>query len=154
LAVRHLWLARVAALATTEIRHPQLYVPDPTERLVSKIREFVEAHGARLMVGLQRSDDKLIQHEAERIPFVTFNDAEAYSDRFGAHWTPAGHGTATLPPRATNWSLSACCGCSPKTTSPTDDLLGQHPPHDRWASAHGQFTASALLSLRAGRNRA
>jgi GDSL-like Lipase/Acylhydrolase family len=90
--VRHVWLARVAALATTEIRHPQIYVPDPTERLVGKIREFVEAHGARLVVGLQRSDDKLIQHlQAERIPFVTFNDAEAYSDRFGAHWTPAGH---------------------------------------------------------------
>jgi hypothetical protein len=90
--VRHVWLARVAALATTEIRYPQLYVPDPTERLVSKIREFVEAHGARLVVGLQRSDDELIAHlQAERIPFVTFNDAEAYSDRFGAHWTPAGH---------------------------------------------------------------
>jgi hypothetical protein len=90
--VRHLWLARVAALATTEIRYPQLYVPDPTERLVGKIREFVEAHGARLVVGLQRSDDKLIQHlQAGRIPFVTFNDAEAYADRFGAHWTPAGH---------------------------------------------------------------
>jgi hypothetical protein len=90
--VRHLWLARVAALATTEIRHPQLYVPDPTERLVSKIREFVEAHGARLLVGLQRSDAKLIQYlQVERIPFVTFDDAEAYSDRFGAHWTPAGH---------------------------------------------------------------
>jgi len=67
-------------------------VPDPTGRLVSKTREFVEAHGARLMVGLQRSDDKLIQHlQAQRIPFVTFNDAEANSDRFGAHWTPAGH---------------------------------------------------------------
>jgi hypothetical protein len=90
--VRHLWLARVAAFAITEIRHPQLYVPDPTERLVSKVREFVEAHGARLLVGLQLSDDKLIQNlQAERIPFVTFNDAEAYSDRFGAHWTPAGH---------------------------------------------------------------
>jgi hypothetical protein len=90
--VRHLWLARVAALATTEIRHPQLYVPDPTERLVSKIREFVEAHGARLMVGLQRSDDKLMQHlQVERILFVTFDEAEAYPDRSGAHWTPAGH---------------------------------------------------------------
>jgi hypothetical protein len=90
--VRHVWLARVAALATTEIRYPQIYVPDPTERLVSKIREFVEAHGARLVVGLQRSDDELIQHlQAERIPFVAFNDAEAYSDRFGAPWTPAGH---------------------------------------------------------------
>jgi len=38
------------------------------------------------------SDDKLIQHlRAERIPFVAFNGAEAYSDLYGAHWTPAGH---------------------------------------------------------------
>ena len=90
--VRHLWLARVVAFAYVEIRHPQVYVPDPTERIVSKIREFVEAHGARLIVGLQLSDDKLIQHlRAERIPFVAFNGAEAYSDLYGAHWTPAGH---------------------------------------------------------------
>jgi hypothetical protein len=90
--VRHLWLARVVAFAYVEIRHPQLYVPDPTERIVSKIREFVEAHGARLIVGLQLSDGKLIQLlRAERIPFVTFDGAEAYSDRHGAHWTPAGH---------------------------------------------------------------
>jgi hypothetical protein len=67
-------------------------VPDPTEQLVTKIREFVEAHGARLVVGLQLSDGKLIQHlQAERIPFVTFDGAEAYSDRYGAHWTPRGN---------------------------------------------------------------
>jgi GDSL-like Lipase/Acylhydrolase family len=90
--VRHLWLARVAAFAYVEIRHPQLYVPDPTERIVTKMREFVEAHGARLIVGLQLSDSKLIQHlQAERIPFVTFDGAEAYSNLHGAHWTPAGH---------------------------------------------------------------
>lgn len=90
--VRHLWLARLGAFAYVEIRHPQLFVPDPTERLVSKIREFVEAHGARLAVGLQSRDDKLIQHlEAERIPFVSFDGAEAYSVRHGAHWTPEGH---------------------------------------------------------------
>ena len=90
--VRHLWLARVVAFAYVEIRHPQVYVSDPTERIVSKIREFVEAHGARLIVDLQLSDDKLIQHlRAERIPFVAFNGAEAYSDLYGAHWTPAGH---------------------------------------------------------------
>jgi hypothetical protein len=90
--VRHLWLARVAALAYTEIRHPKLYVPDPTERIVSAMRDFVEARGARLIVGLQASDGKLIQHlQAERIAFVTFDGAEAYSDRYGAHWTPAGH---------------------------------------------------------------
>jgi hypothetical protein len=90
--VRHLWLARVVAFAYVEIRHPQLYVPDPTERIISKMREFVEAHGARLLVGLQYSDAKLIQHlQTERIPFVTFDGAESYSSRYGAHWTPAGH---------------------------------------------------------------
>jgi hypothetical protein len=90
--VRHLWLARVAAFAYVEIRHSQLYVPDPTERIVTRMREFVEARGARLIVGLQLSDGKLIQHlNAEHIPFVAFDGAEAYSDRYGAHWTPAGH---------------------------------------------------------------
>ena len=90
--VRHLWLARVAAFAYVEIRHPPLYVPDPTEKIVSKMLEFVEAHGARLVVGLQSSDEKLIRHlQAEQIPFVAFDGAEAYSNLFGAHWTPAGH---------------------------------------------------------------
>jgi hypothetical protein len=90
--VRHLWLARVVVFAYVEIRHRQVYVPDPTERIVSKMREFVEAHGARLIVGLQVSDDRLIQHlQAERIPFVTFDGAETYSNLYGAHWTPAGH---------------------------------------------------------------
>jgi hypothetical protein len=90
--VRHVWLARLFAFAYVEIRHPQLYVPDPTERLVSRIREFVEAHGARLLVGLQSSDDKLMKHlKAERIPFVSFDGAEAYSSLHGAHWTPEGH---------------------------------------------------------------
>jgi hypothetical protein len=90
--VRHSWLARVAVSAYVEIRHPPLFVPDPTELLVSRIREFVQARGAKLIVGLQLRDDKLIQHlQAERIPFVIFDGAEAYSDRYGAHWTPDGH---------------------------------------------------------------
>jgi len=90
--VRHLWLARVAAFAYVEIRHPQVYVPDPTEKIVSKMREFVEANGARLVVGLQSSDEKLVRHlQAEKIPFAAFDEAEAYSNLFGAHWTPAGH---------------------------------------------------------------
>jgi len=90
--VRHLWLARVVAFAYVEIRHPQVFVSDPTEKIVSKIHEFVEAHGARLELGLQSSDEKLIQHlRSERIPFVTFDGAEAYPSRFGSHWTPAGH---------------------------------------------------------------
>ena len=90
--VRHLWLARLAAFAYVEIRHPQVYVNDPTERIISKMRKFVEARGARFIVGLQSNDDKLVQHlQAERIPFATFDGAEAYSNLFGAHWTPDGH---------------------------------------------------------------
>jgi GDSL-like Lipase/Acylhydrolase family len=90
--VRHLWLARLAAFAYVEIRHPQVYVPDPTERIVSKMREFVEAHGARLVVGLQSSDEKLMQHlRLEQIPFVAFDGAETFSSLYGAHWTPGGH---------------------------------------------------------------
>jgi hypothetical protein len=89
--VRHLWLARLAVFAYVEIRYPQVYVPDSTELLFRKMREFVEAHGAKLIVGLQAGDDKLIQHlKAERIPFVTFDGAESYSNLHGAHWTPAG----------------------------------------------------------------
>jgi len=74
-------------------RYPLLNVPDPTERLVSKIRDFVEANGARFLVGLQYSDPALIRHlEASRIPFVNLEGADAYpGDASGKHWTPEGH---------------------------------------------------------------
>lgn len=90
--VRHLWLARVAVFAYVEFRYPQVFVRDPTERLVSKIHEFVEVNGAKLIVGLQSADASLIRHlQVEHIPFTAFDAAEAYSNEFGAHWTPAGH---------------------------------------------------------------
>jgi hypothetical protein len=89
--VRHLWLARLATFAYVEIEHPAADVPDPTEKLVSRIREFVEAHGAKLVVGLQSRDDALIRHlQAEQIPFVSFEGAETYATKYGGHWTPAG----------------------------------------------------------------
>jgi len=90
--VRHLWLARVAVSAYTEVRYPKVERPDPTERLVGKFRDFVAAHGARLVMGLQSSDNELIQYlRNKEIPFVTFDGAEAYPDRYGSHWTPEGH---------------------------------------------------------------
>ena len=45
--VRNLWLARLVAASYVGVRYPLLYVPDPTERLVSTIRDFVEANGGR-----------------------------------------------------------------------------------------------------------
>jgi hypothetical protein len=91
--VRNLWLARLVATSYVKVRYPLRYVPDPTERLVSKIRDFVEANGARFLVGLQYDDPDLVSHlQANRIPFVTFDGAAFYPGASaGAHWTPEGH---------------------------------------------------------------
>jgi hypothetical protein len=89
--VRNLWLARLATASYVGVRYPLLFVPDPTERLVSQIRDFVEANGARFLVGLQDRDPELARHlQASRIPFVTFDGAELFSGPKGGHWTPEG----------------------------------------------------------------
>ncbi len=53
----HLWLARLGSLASVEIKSPQVVVPDPTEKLVTAIDEFVAGNGTKLLVALQRTDD-------------------------------------------------------------------------------------------------
>ena len=91
--VRHSWLARLANAVYLKLKHPVLLVPDPTERLVDKIRQFVEANGARFLVGLQKTDATLVGHlKAAGVRYVTFDGADAYSDAsVGHHWTPEGH---------------------------------------------------------------
>jgi hypothetical protein len=91
--VRNVWLARLVATFYVNLRHPLLYVPDPTERLVGMIRGFVEANAAKFLVGLQYSDPDLIRYlQANRIPFVTFEGATSYPGAAaGNHWTPEGH---------------------------------------------------------------
>lgn len=91
--VRHSWLVRLANAVYLKLRHPALRVPDPTERLVDMIRQFVEANGAKFLVGLQTTDAALIRHlEAGRIAFVTFDGAASYPGAsLGGHWTPEGH---------------------------------------------------------------
>ena len=91
--VRHSWLARLANAVYLKLKHPVLLVPDPTERLVDKIRQFVEANGARFLVGLQKTDATLVGHlEAAGVPYVTFDGADAYPGAsVGQHWTPEGH---------------------------------------------------------------
>lgn len=90
---RHSWLVRLANAVYLKVRHPALLVPDPTERLVDKMREFVEANGAKFLVGVQYTDAALVSHlQANRIPFVTFDGADFYPGFFvGSHWTPDGH---------------------------------------------------------------
>jgi len=90
--VRNVWLARLAAAVYVDIASPEITVADPTEQLVSKIREFVDAHDARLLVALQRTDERLMAHlRAEHVPFVTLDGAPVYGIEHGAHFTPEGH---------------------------------------------------------------
>jgi hypothetical protein len=92
--VRNLWLGRVAALAYAEISAPGISLPDPTERLVSAIRDFVSAHGAKLVVALQTTDPRMAAHlKAENIPFVALDGASYFPVEYG-HFTPEGHAFA------------------------------------------------------------
>jgi hypothetical protein len=89
--VQSLWLARLATTVYMRLRHPQVLVPDPSEKLVGKIREFVEANGAKFLVGIQFHDEQLVRYlEANRIPFTRLEGADFYIARIGPHWTPEG----------------------------------------------------------------
>ncbi len=90
--VRNSWLARVAVSAYVEVTVPRITVPDPTERLVAMMRDFVAARGARFLVGVQsREHDPRIGPflDAQDIPNTSFDQAESFDD-FGYHWTPKG----------------------------------------------------------------
>jgi hypothetical protein len=91
--VHNVFLVRLGHAVYMKLRHPVLFVPDPTERLVDMIREFVELKGAKFLVGLQWTDAALVQHlQEKRIPFVVFDGADAYPGAsVGRHWTPEGH---------------------------------------------------------------
>ena len=93
--VRNLWLARLATNAYLRLRHPNVTVPDPTEKLMAKIRNFVEGNGGKFMVGIQHRDEALVRYlEANQIPFVKLEGADYIKDFkenvWGAHWTPEG----------------------------------------------------------------
>jgi lysophospholipase L1-like esterase len=90
--VRNVWLARLAVAVYIKIRYPKITVPDPTERLVDRIAEFVTANGAKFFVGLQAEDKELIRHlQDRRISFVSLDGVPFYPGAgVGGHWTPEG----------------------------------------------------------------
>jgi len=89
--VRNLWLARAAVTGFVQLAHPEIELPDPTERLVAMMREMVETRGAKFLVGLQYHEALLEAFlRARGIPSIAFDGAPTYpSDGF--HWTPEGH---------------------------------------------------------------
>jgi hypothetical protein len=92
--VRNLWLARLSADVYVRLRYRRLAVPDPTEKLIGKIGEFVAGNGAKFLVGIQGQNEALVGYlEANRIPFAKLEGAPFYNEAigFGPHWTPEGH---------------------------------------------------------------
>jgi hypothetical protein len=90
--VRNLWLARMATNVYVRLRYPRLTVPDPTEKVVGMIRDFVVANGAKFMVGIQHHDEAMTRYlAANNIPVVQLGGADYYTQGgWGPHWTPEG----------------------------------------------------------------
>lgn len=88
---RYSFVARAAIAAYVYGKHPPVHVADPTERLIAMMRDLVQSHGARFLVGLQRRDARYEAFlVAQEIPFVTFEGADTYPTH-GNHWTPRGN---------------------------------------------------------------
>jgi len=82
---------RFAVDIYARLREREIIVPDLTENLIDSMQRTVEAHGARLVIGLQRRESKLEAHlQARKIPYTTFEDAPGYPTA-GWHWTPEGN---------------------------------------------------------------
>jgi hypothetical protein len=97
--VNRSWLARLAVAGYIHVRHPEVNVPDPTERLIMMMREFVETRGAKFLVGVQYHYDplKVVPFQklkaflqAQGIGYVSLEGADKYED-YANHWTPKGH---------------------------------------------------------------
>jgi hypothetical protein len=90
--VRNLWLARLAVDAYVRVTYrEESALPDPSEKLVGKIREFVESNGGKFLVGIQNQDERMADYlTANGIPFVSLKGAAFYTGGYGPHWTPEG----------------------------------------------------------------
>jgi hypothetical protein len=83
-------VVRLAIYAYKHIFEPKVIVPDPTSQLVGMMRDFVESHGARFLLGLQFEDKALEPYlTAQNIPFVRLDGVELIPG--DNHWSPQGH---------------------------------------------------------------
>jgi GDSL-like Lipase/Acylhydrolase family len=99
---QHSLLARLALSAYVRLRHGKVTVSDPTEYLVGMMRSFVEARGARLLVGIDGEERQFASFlQTQNIPYTSFDSATSFDSvtiniehrypSHGSHWTPSGH---------------------------------------------------------------
>jgi hypothetical protein len=101
--VRNSWLARLVVTGYVALRYPFITVPDPTERIIGMMKEFIESRGAKFLVGVQDEAQEPVVTEThatmksflrtQNIAFTSFEGAEAYRESW-FHWTPNGHAPA------------------------------------------------------------
>jgi hypothetical protein len=117
--LEHFALVRFAVDAYRALRNREIIVPDPTEDVIGMMRRTVEAHGARLVVGLQRHEPRLETYlQAQKIPYTTFDEAPGYPVA-GWHWTPEGNAVVAKKYLA----LFAAIGIPSDPTPPSSALL-------------------------------
>src|SRR5207248_9502227 len=58
--VRNLWLARLVTSIYVKLKHSLLFVLDPSEQLVGKMRDVVETSGGKFLFGIQCRDEQLV----------------------------------------------------------------------------------------------
>ena len=94
---RHSMLARLALTIDYAFAHPaaKQEVADPTEALIVLMKDWVESHGAKFLVGVQTLDNPDRAFETflreRRIPFAALDGADHFPVNEGSHWTPEGH---------------------------------------------------------------
>ena len=89
---RHSALVRYIIVGYMHLRYPAVVVPDPTNQLVGMMRDYVEARGAKFLVGLQHDDPALEPFlTSQKIPHTRFDGAATIVN--DDHWSPQGHAT-------------------------------------------------------------
>jgi len=85
-------IVRSAFVLSARYWYPAITVPDPTDQLVTMMRDFVESRGAKFLVGMQLEDSKLEGFlQAQKIPYAQLAGAATLGN--GIHWNPEGHVT-------------------------------------------------------------
>jgi len=88
----HSALVRLGLEVYMMLRYPAVVVPDPTTKLIGMMRHYVESHGAKFLVGLQRPDPALEPYlRSENIPYARMDGADTLPN--DGHWSPKGHVT-------------------------------------------------------------
>jgi GDSL-like lipase/acylhydrolase family protein len=100
----HLVLVRLGASLYNRLINPEVHVPDPSLNLIALMKGFVEARGAKFLVGIQYNQGRDANFEAslqrEGIAYVSLDGLDHFAGH-GEHWTPEAH--AIVAKRLLGW---------------------------------------------------